>query len=298
MWVFLGVISSVFLGVYDILKKSSLQNNAVIPVLFFSTVTSSLIFAPFITLSILDPVTANALGVHIPTYDITAHLHFFLKSVIVGSSWVLAYYSLRHLPITIVVPIRASGPIWTLIGAIILFGELLTPMQWAGLGITFFFYYLFSLVGKKEGIRFAKNKWVFFIFLATIIGTISALYDKFLTAHYDRLSIQGFFSLYMVLVLFPVYRFFWYPKRRQDPFTWKFTIPLIGIVLVMADFAYFYSLSYQDSLISILSILRRSSVVYSFVIGAFIFKERNKKQKGYILLGILAGIALIIFGST
>ncbi len=283
MWVLLGVISSLFLGVYDILKKASLKENAVIPVLFFSTLTSGLIFLPFLLLNWFWPETATQLDLQIPAGNLMAQLHFFAKACIVAVSWILAYFSLKHLPISIVTPIRASGPVWTLIGA-----------------ITFLFYYLFSLAGKKEGIHFHRNKWVLFIFLATIVGTISALYDKYLTAIYDRLSIQAYFSIYMVIIYLAVFFWYWYPQRKKPEyrFEWRNTIPLIGIFLVIADFTYFYSLSYDESLISILSALRRSSVIYSFLFGAIIFREKNKKLKGLLLLGILVGIILIIFGST
>jgi transporter family protein len=206
---------------------------------------------------------------------------------------------MKNLPITIVTPIRASSPVWTLLGAIVIFTEVLTPLQWLGLIITLVAYYVFSLAGKREGISFAKNKWVLFIVLATLIGAGSSLYDKFLTARYDRIALQAWFSVYLVVVLLPVVLIFWYPRRSKlTPFRWHWAIPLIGIFLVIADFLYFYALSYQDSLISLISTLRRGSVITSFFLGALIFKgEKNIRMKGIILIFILLGIAIIMLGS-
>jgi transporter family protein len=72
---------------------------------------------------------------------------------------------------------------------------------------------------------------------------------------------------------------------------------LIGITLTVADFIYFWALSQDGSLISIISTVRRGSVIVSFSLGAIIFKEKNIKIKALILAGILAGIGLIIWGS-
>jgi bacterial/archaeal transporter family protein len=297
MWVVLGIISAFFLGIYDVMKKASLNRNSVLPVLFLSCLSGALVFLPFYILSLNNPEYSSSIWFIHPIKKFT-HVLILLKSFLVLSSWVFAYYSFKHLPVTIASPIRTSAPLWTLLGAIILFGEKLSYFQWAGVLVCIVSYYLFSLAGKKEGIDFGKNKWVLFITIATVLGSISSLYDKYLIKHYDRMAVQFYYSCYMVLILIPVLLIFWYPyRKKQDTFHWRFTIPLIGITLAAADFMYFYSLSFPGSMISILSTLRRSSVIVSFAIASRIFREENLKMKFYILLGILAGIVLILIGS-
>lgn len=296
VWVLLAVVSAVLLGVYDIFKKLSLHNNAVLPVLFLSTLTSAFICIPFVILSRYEP-NANSYFWYVAPQSFSAHLHFMVKSVIVGSSWVLAYFAVKHLPITIASPIRSSGPLWTLFGAILIFGEVMNFWQWIGLAVTMVFYYLFSLSGKKEGISFRTNKWVLFMTLATIIGSISGLYDKYLVQNFDRMAMQCWFSIYMVPVTASLLLFVWIPNRRNyAPFKWRNTILLIGATLTIADFFYFLSLSQEGSLIAIISTVRRSSVIVSFGLGAVLLKEKNIKNKAFALLGILIGIALIILG--
>lgn len=299
MWVLLAIASSAFLGIYDVFKKLSLRENAVLPVLFFASLTGALMFSPFVALSLAFPDFSAAQSWYIPPADVQAHLLFFLKAVIVASSWIFAYFALKHLPITIATPIRASSPVLALVGAILLFGERLTIQQWIGLGMTFFFYYLFATAGRKEGIVFRNNKWVWFMIIATIIGAASALFDKYLTTRYDRLTLQAYFSLYLVVALAPALLFFWIPKRKKyTPFKWTYTIPMIGVALIAADFLYFYALSIPGSLIAVISIVRRTSVLTSFTIGSLVFKEeKNKKLKGMILVGIVAGIIVIMLGS-
>lgn len=286
-----------FLGLYDVFRKASLNHNAVLPVLFFACLSGAVVFVPFFLISRLVPSFQGAIW-FVPNVAALTHLLIFLKSCLVLSSWIFAYYSYKHLPVTIASPISTSGPLWTIIGAIVIFGERLSVIQWSGVIACIVFYYLFSLAGRKEGIHFAQNKWVLFITIATILGSLSGLYDKYLILRYDRMAVQVYFLFYLILILIPVLLIFWYPSRKKhDRFQWRYSIPLIGIILSIADFIYFYSLSMPGSMISILSTLRRSSVIVSFLIGSYVFNEKNFRMKFYILMGILSGIILIIVGT-
>ncbi len=297
MWVLLAVISAFLLGVYDIFKKWSLQENAVLPVLFFSTLASGIIFVPFLLISQFHPEYSGYL-LFVKPQNAQAHLFFFLKSVIVGSSWILAYFAIKNLPVTIASPIRSSGPMWTLLGAMLIFGESMNFWQWIGLMVTIGCYYWFSLSGKKEGISFRSNKWVLFMTLATVIGSFSGLYDKYLIRHFDRFAMQCWFSIYMIPINTFLLFFVWFPNRKKyTKFEWRYTIVFIGLTLTLSDFIYFLALSQTGALISIISTVRRSGVIVSFTLGALIFREQYIREKAVILLGILAGILLIAFGT-
>lgn len=297
MWIFLGLASCFFLGLYDVTKKVSLNNNAVIPVLFLASSFGALIFVPFILLSLGGTIPEHSIF-FVPHISIKTHGLIFLKSVLVGSSWFFAYFALKNLPITIVMPIRATGPVWTLIGAMLIYNEQYNVLQWLGIITVLGFFYLFTLTGNREGIHFKRNKWILFIMIATVLGSISTIYDKFLIANYDRMAIQAWFSIYLIPVFLPFMLFMWYPQRKKStPLQWRWAIPLIGILLSIADFAYFYALTDKDALITILSVLRRTSVIISFTLGAILFKEKNLKRKAFALLGILGGVLLIVFGS-
>jgi len=90
----------------------------------------------------------------------------------------------------------------------------------------------------------------------------------------------------------------WYPSRHKTtPFRWSQAIPLISIFICLGDFAYFTSLNDPDSMISVVSLVRRSSVIISFICGVIIFKERNIKAKIWDLALLLAGMAFIWIGT-
>jgi len=299
MWVVLALASSVLLGIYEVFKKLSVHKNAVIPVLFISTLTSALIFLPLTVGSGIYPEFFKSIQLFVPEITIEQHGLIFLKSLLVVSSWILAFYAVKNLPITIVAPIRATGPIWTLLGAILIFSEHLNFYQWIGVIVTLLFFYLLSTTGKSEGIYFSTNKWVFFIMAGTFLGAASGLYDKFLMRRIDRMAVQAYFSFYQVAILLPILAVnrWRLPKGERSSFHWRWSIPLIGFFLVLADYLYFDALSYHESMISIVSSLRRGGVVISFVVGALVFKEKNIRRKALYLAGILIGILLISLGS-
>ena len=297
MWFFYALISALFLGFYDIFKKYSVNNNGVLPVLLVSTLTSALFFLPLLLLSGNAIIPPEHL-VHIPVINAYSHLLISGKAIIVLTSWIFSFFALKHLPITIVAPIRATGPLWTLVGAIILFNEQLSPLQWLGITMTLLFFFLFSTTGKLEGLSFKTNKWLWFAILGTLAGTASGLFDKYLIRNIDRMAVQSWFSIYQAIIMIPVVGILWWPKRKKlTPFTFRWSIPLVGLFLVIADFAYFYALNNPDALISIISALRRGSVLIAFGLGAFLFRENNIKRKAMYLAGILLGIALLVAGS-
>jgi bacterial/archaeal transporter family protein len=298
MWVFLAIISSFFLGIYDIFKKKSLKDNAVLPVLLLSSGTSAIIFTPFLLISKFAPTLLSGSIFFVPDISWHDHLLILIKSGIVGSSWILAYYAMKHLPVTIVSPIRSTGPLWTLLGAVLIFSEHLNGLQWMGIGISLCFFYLFSTVGNKEGISFSRNKWVYFIIVATLIGAASGLYDKYLIRKINNMAVQTWFSLYMIPVILPFVYLFWYRRRNSTTvFEFRYTILLIGISLTIADFCYFYALTDRESLIAIVSSLRRTSVLVTFLLGALLFKEKNITRKFLFLMGMIAGVFIIVWGS-
>lgn len=233
-----------------------------------------------------------------PHIDLKDHFLLFCKAIIVLSSWIFAYFSLKHLPITIASPIKATQPILTLLGALLIFGERLNLYQWIGITIAIGSLYLLSFSGKKEGIHFSRNKWIFFMVCAVITGSLSGLYDKYLLTFIDRMNVQVWYNFYQLSIMTIILLTLWYPKRHTTtPFKWRYSIPFISLFLVLADFAYFYALSYDDSMISIVSLVRRSGVVVSFIAGAILFREKNLKTKALDLIFVLIGMYFIYLGT-
>mgnify|MGYP002855631504 CR=1 FL=1 len=304
MWLSLAFLSACLLGFYDVFKKKSLRGNAVIPVLLLNTLFSSLIFIPFIVLSRQGVITEESIF-YTHTYGWGEHKYILLKSCIVLSSWLFAYFGLKNLPLTIVGPINATRPIWVLIGGITLFGERLNAWQWCGVTVAIIGLHMLSRSSKKEGIDWGHNRWIVFVILANILGAISGLYDKFLMASpanygvgLDKMAVQSWYNIYQFFMMLIMLILLWWPTHHKTtPFHWDWSIILISVFLSAADFAYFYALGLDGAMISIVSMVRRGSVLVSFLFGALIFHEKNLRSKVTDLLLVLLSMLFLFLGS-
>lgn len=305
MWLLFAFASALFLGFYDVFKKKALMDNAVIPVLFLNTLFCSLVFLPFLLLSNMTNMLDDTIF-HMPAgWHWETQKYILLKSCIVLCSWVFGYYAMKHLPLTMVGPINATRPVMTLLGALIIFGESLNTFQWTGVLIAVVSFGLLSRSGKKEGIDFTRNRWVFALVISVALGAVSGLYDKYLLAsssnggvNINRMLTQSWFNIYQCFMMLGVLLPLWRPKRKETTrFHWSWSIVGISIFISVADFVYFYSLSIDGAMISIVSMIRRGSVVVSFLLGAMLFREKNLKYKAFDLLLVLISMIFLYWGS-
>jgi len=295
---YLGLLAALFLGLHNLCKKHAVQGNEVLPVLLGTIGTGFLLLLPFFIGSYFFPDYTKQIGFYITSIPWETHGFIFIKSMIMAASWVLAFHALKHLPITIVTPIRSAGPFFTFIGAILIYQERPTFMQWVGFSLIISSVVLYSKLGKKEGINFKRNKWIFAIIGATFLGSSSGLYDKFLIQNLmlNPQTLQFWFCFYTVLILLVIISVTWFPKQeKRKAFKWRWTIIAVGVLLLAADYFYFKALQDPDALIMLLSAIKRSQLLIAVVIGGLVFKEKNKRKKLVPLAGIMIGVFLILF---
>lgn len=291
MWILFAFVSATLLGFYDVFKKQSLRDNAVLTVLLLNCLFSSIIFLPMIW--------------YAPFGGWEVQKYIVLKAFIVLSSWICGYYAMKHLPLTIVGPVNASRPMLVLLGAMFIFGERLNLFQWTGVLLALSSFLLLKLGGKKEGIDFMRNRWALCLIAAALLGACSGLYDKYLMSSpeegglgLNRLTVQSYFNFYQLAIMLVVVMLERWKGQSETSFKWRWTIPFISLFICAADLAYFYSLSLDDAMISVVSMVRRGSVIVSFMMGAFLFLEKNLKSKAVDLVLVLLGMLFLYLGTV
>jgi transporter family protein len=298
MWILLAITSALCLGFYDIFKKLSVNGNNVLVVLFLNTLFSSLPMSPVI----ISDLAAGNMGLAGDAGSLIGHIHIVVKALIVLSSWLLGYFSIKHLPLTIAGPINASRPVLVLVGAIAIYGECLNAWQWAGVALGFFSLFFISRIGMKEGVSLKDSRWVWLSIGAALMGAVSALYDKWLLKRYEPLEVQAWYGFYQFLIMGATIALIMHFNRRRGerstPFCWRWSIPFISLFLTVADIAYFYALSLPGSMIAIVSMIRRGSVIVSFFYGVIALREKHVKAKLVDLCVLLVALALLVIGST
>lgn len=290
MWLILAICSAVGLGFYDVMKKLSVRDNNVPMVLLFNTLFGTLLMMPVI-------ITGAAEGNFGFDNSVMGHSMIVLKAVIVLSSWILGYFAIKHLPLTIQGPINASRPVMVLAGALVVFGERLNLLQWAGLLTGFASLFFISRIGSREGFSFRNSRWLWMSIGATILGAMSAIYDKYLLSLYRPMEVQAWYSLYQLVIMTVIVAILSRSRFTGGKFRWRWTIIGISIFLTAADLAYFYSLSLPGAMISVVSMIRRGSVIVSFAYGMIILKEKHIKAKLIDLGILLISLTLLVLGS-
>jgi transporter family protein len=298
MWLSLAFTSAALLGLYDAAKKKALTGNAVLPVLLLNTFFCSLFFLPAILSAECGFGWFDGTVLESSCGTLRAHGLVVLKSAIVLTSWIFGYFGMKHLPLTIVGPINATRPVLVLLGALLIFGERLNASQWAGVLLALVSLFLLGRSSRREGVDFAHNRWILCIAAAALTGAASGLYDKYIMTRLDPVFVQSWYNLYQFLMMAIVVGILWWPRRgHTTPFRWSWAIPFISIFLSAADFAYLYALRDPDAMISVVSMIRRGSVVVSFLCGAALFHERNLRSKAVDLAFILVGMFFLWLGS-
>ena len=286
-WTAWILASAVFLAFYDLAKKASVRDNAVLPTLLCSTFFGG---AAFIAAS----VCFRDVGLMLHPGGRVLGLAL-LKSVIVATSWIFTFCALRTLPITIATPIRASAPAIVFVAAFFCYGEVPTWIQGLGMLCVFGGYWAFSWAGRHEGIDFLRNRAVWFAVAGMCCSACSSMWDKYV---FQILGlpvepVQFWFQIGLFLVYGILLTGRTLLRLPHDRFEWRWTIPCVGILLALADWLYFKGLAIPDVPISVGSLLRRFSVVITFVLGAKFFHERNLRRKGLALAAILVGVVLL-----
>lgn len=296
-WIVASLVSALFLGCYDLSTKHAVRDNAVLPVLFLANLCSATVWGLLMAGHAFIPASWPA-SLTVEPLSLVQHGQLALKSLIVALSWVCSYFAVKHLPVSLAAPIRATGPIWTLIGALLVLAERPSWLEMVGIAITLASFIGLSFAGREEGVHFHRDKWIGWLLAGTLLGAVSGLYDKFLLGRlgFAASTVQAWFSIYLALFFLPLavgWKLRWWPRHE---FHWRWSIPLVSAFLLVADYVYFNALRDPEALVSLVSSLRRGSTLVAFAGGLWLFREVNGWKKLPAVIGVLAGIVLTIVG--
>ncbi len=298
-WVVFALLSTFFLGCYNLAVKGAVQNNAVSLVLFFANVFSALIWLTLMAAAQFGCTSAfipEALRAHAITP--TQHLQIIAKALLVAAIWILIFCGVRKLPVSIASPIQSTNPLWMLLGAVIVLGERLSAFQWLGILLTLVAFASLSLVGAREGVDFLRNRAVWVLLCGVVLAAPSGLYDKWLLAEagLSPATLQAWFSIYLARLFFPLaigWKLRLWPRRE---FTWRWSILLVSVFLLASDFFFFQAIRLPDGLLSVVASVKRGEVLVAFAGGILLFNEKNVRQKLPVIVILLVGIIITMLG--
>lgn len=293
MWLLFAFLAMMLVGIRDPFKKVSLRGNDTLTILFLNTLFCCLLFLPL--MFVRQPTLSQAVAC-------------MVKALLLMGCWLCSYAGIKHLPITISGLISAFGPVLVVIAAGILFGENLSWLQLCGVVVSFISLATLNRSGKKEGIHFKSDKYIWLMLLSTVFSAGSALFDKLMYAPLeaggmglDVWTMQAWYNVPLLLMLGLVL-LIRKPLNHganvtNRNFRWNWTIIAVSACECAADLFSCLALQEPDAMISVISMIRRGSVVVAFLIGAYVFHETNLRSKVFDLLLVLTGLFLLCFGS-
>lgn len=296
-WVAATFLSAAFLGCYDLCTKHAVRGNAVLPVLFLANFCSTVVWSVILAIPHLVPAALPA-ALTVTAISPAQHGLLLLKSAIVASSWTCTYFAVKHLPVSLASPVRSTGPVWTLLGAVLILGERPSWLESLGIVITLGSFLGLSVVGRAEGIDFHRNRWIGYLVAGTLLGAVSGLYDKFLLGRmgFTAATVQCWYLIYLAVLFLPLALGWKFRLWARNEFHWRWSIVFVSLSLLVSDFLYFGALRQPGALIALVASLRASSVLVAFAGGLLIFREQQGLRKLPAVLGVLIGLALTLLG--
>lgn len=294
MWVTFAIVSMLSLGFYDVFKKLALNRNNVFMVLFLNTMFCTLFMLPVLVSGFLSG-----------TYHFTnLHHHglMLIKAMIVTTSWLLGYFAIKNLPLTIQGSINALRPVLVLIGAVIIFdeGSRINALQWLGIALGIVSLVWIGFIGRREGVSVKSRLWFLSGLFSVVLWAVSGLYDKWLMNNgFHPLDVEAWYSFYQFLIMLVLIAVIgrWVNRISRDRFHWRWSILWISLFIAIADLTYFYALSSPEALVSVASMIRRGSALVAFFYGIFVLHEKNIRLKIIDQCVLILGVTFMILGS-
>lgn len=201
---------------------------------------------------------------------------------------------------TVVYPVvRGTGPLFTVIGAYLIFGETFTGVQW--LGVAVLLAGIFGLAAYNlVHVKLERDTLVSALWLAVATGLFVALYTT-----YDAYGIRATANPFTFLAWFFFFDSLVFPwvalirwRRMADP---PALGPLavrggIGALIAMGSFGSVMLATRLDK-VGEAAVLRETSTVFAAVIGWVFLKETVGPRRMGLMALIAAGAVIVEFGA-
>ena len=207
-----------------------------------------------------------------------------------------ALASYRRGAFTVVYPVmRGTGPLFTVIGAWLLFGETFNGVQWLGVGVLLAGIYGLAIYNMRT-ITVARDTLVPALWLAVLTGLFVALYTTYdaygIRAAADPFTFLAWF-FFIDGLLFPIIAGRAY-LRMEDPPAFS-PLALRGFIGGLVAFGSFGSIMLATRLdhVGEAAVLRETSTVFAALIGWLVLRETVGPRR-VALMGLIAAGAVIV----
>ena len=283
IWVIFSVLSGLGDAIsYAIIKKLSKLDK------MLALASRYLIALPFILLAFLF--------YDVPKVSLYFYIVVIVDTIVALAGIYLMIESLEHSDISSSIPMLSFSPIFLIVVSFIVLKELPNLFGLTGITMVVIGSYILNIKSIRNGYlepfrTIFKDKGIFYMFVVSFLFSISATVGKIGIL----LSNPAYFTFMVYLASSIMILPFCFKNIRKKAVAIKGNVNYILILgISTAAMEILYAIAVKYALVSYTISLKRASVIFSVIIGFFVFKEKNFKVKiaGTILM--FAGAALII----
>lgn len=278
MWVILTAFYGLAKGARDGLKKKALEKGGVMEVLFLYTALAFLLTIPF---------SRDIFGIP-PIY----YLWIFIKSFVIFLAWILAFTSIKKMPVSLYGVMDTARMLFSTVIALIFLGETMTLSKGIGLALVLCGLVIVNL-GHGKADENVEFKYIIFSLLTCLFNAISGVMDKALmsTGDINASQLQFWYMFYMT-VLYGIYILATRVPLRLSTLKTNYWIVILSVLFVVSDRALFMANAYPESEVTVMTLVKQLSVVVTVLTGKFVFHEKNILQRAICACVVIAGVVV------
>ena len=279
IWILYIVIYSLLKGSRDGMKKAALKKSSAGEILFFYTLIGFVFTLPNIK-------EAFQLA---PIYI----FYIFLKSAVVCTAWIFAFLALKSMSVSLYGIMDLSRMVFSTMLGVFVLGESFTLNK--AIGVVLVIAGLMMVNAKKSSSSKAVTIPVLVAALLNcFFNAVSGTMDKVLMRYMQSTQLQFWFMLFMTLI-YGVILIIRKEKISLKNLKSNYWIPIMSISLIVGDKLLFEANANPASEVTLMTVIKQSSVIVTVLTGWLVFKEKHILYKLMCASIVLTGIFIAVF---
>ncbi|MBO5007875.1 MAG: EamA family transporter [Clostridia bacterium] len=280
LWIVFILIYSLLKGSREGMKKAALKKSSSNEILFFYTLVGLVLTIPFSRAAFsLEPIYI---------------FYSFIKAAVVCTAWIFAFAALKNMSVSLYGIMDLSRMIFSTMLGVFVLGESFTVPKAVGVSLVITGLMLVNL--KKDAS--AKGMTLPVLIAALLncfLNAVSGTMDKVLMQHMQSSQLQFWFMFFMTLIYGAVL-LIRKEKISVNCLKYNYWIPLMSISLIVGDKLLFEANANPASEVTLMTVIKQSSVIVTVLTGWLVFKEKHILYKIMCAGIVLAGIFIAVLG--
>ena len=279
LWIIFIFIYSFLKGSREGMKKAALRKSSSSEILFFYTLIGFILTIPF---------SKDAFSLE-PIYI----FYVFLKSAVVCTAWIFAFIAIDKMSVSLYGITDLSRMVFSTLLGVIVLGESFTLQKAIGVILVIAGLMLANLKKTSSGTKEITLPVLIAVLLNCFLNAVSGTMDKVLMKYMLSSQLQFWFMLFTTVIYGAILLI----KREKisiKTLKTNYWVPLMSISLIIGDRLLFEANKSPLSEVTVMTVIKQSSVIVTVLTGWLVFKEKHILYKMMCTLIVLSGIFIAL----